>query len=589
MTERALTSMQGKGQDFCLQEKQEADKATALGANVIILDDEQPMDEMQKRIDDVYQKQMNNEFGEERLAILFRPGYYHLDVKVGYYTTVHGLGIKPNDVVIEGAVRSKAALPDGNATINFWRGVENLTIIPKVQEDKNMLVWATSQATWLRRVHVIGRLALSDGGWSSGGYIADSRVEGRVDNGTQQQYFIRNTSMRKFNGGSYAQVFVGCQGAPSEDWPKEPYSTIQKTPRIREKPWLALDGRGEYVLQIPPTRRERDGTSWEGKGQHRKHRSVPLSSLYVAHADKDTDDTLNTQLREGRSIFFTPGIYEVKAPLHVIKANTVLLGIGLATIRTTNGTQAIIVDDLDGVHLAGLLLEATEKSAPSLCRIGDSTKSSKRHLSNPVVLSDVLFRVGGAVGGKTKKMLVVNLRDTILDHIWLWRADHGDGVGWDENTCSNGLVVHGDHVIAYALFAEHSQGHQIVWDGEHGRVYFYQSEFPYDVPNGQVWSDSGKKGFSSYKVGDNVKRHFATGLGIYCVFVASDNIRAHTAIEQPRSRGWMSRKRVLIRHASTVRFGGNKGTGIDHVINKKGQAVEETNRVAKLKSLYARE
>ncbi len=53
----------------------------------------------------------------------------------------------------------------------------------------------------------------------------------------------------------------------------------------------------------------------------------------------------------------------------------------------------------------------------------------------------------------------------------------------DTNTSANGLVVNGNDVIAYGLFVEHHQQCQVVWNGNRGRTYFYQSEIPYDPPS----------------------------------------------------------------------------------------------------------
>ena len=86
---------------------------------------------------------------------LFKPGKYDLDVQVGFYMQVLGLGQSPDDVAITGAVRSKARwMANNNATCNFWRCVENLSVTPT--QDQNINIWAVSQATALRRVHVKG-------------------------------------------------------------------------------------------------------------------------------------------------------------------------------------------------------------------------------------------------------------------------------------------------------------------------------------------------------------------------------------------------------------------------------------------------
>ena len=48
---------------------------------------------------------------------------------------------------------------------------ENLSVIPT--QDDHVNIWAVSQGTALRRVPYKGQSDLSDGGWASGGFIAD--------------------------------------------------------------------------------------------------------------------------------------------------------------------------------------------------------------------------------------------------------------------------------------------------------------------------------------------------------------------------------------------------------------------------------
>jgi hypothetical protein len=152
------------------------------------------------------------------------------------------------------------------------------------------------------------------------------------------------------------------------------------------------------------------------------------------------------------------------------------------------------------------------------------------------------------------------------DNFWLWRADHGKGAGWNSNKNRNGLIVNGNDVTLYGLFVEHCQEYQTIWNGNGGRVYFYQSEMPYDPPGHAAWSHGGIRGYASYKVGDAVTTHEAWGLGIYCVFTSAPVV-ADTAIETPDAPG------IKMHHMITLRFGGKPGSGINHVINGNGTAV----------------
>ena len=71
-----------------------------FGPNVLIFDPSMPAAAIQKAIDGVYATQQHNEFGPQRNALLFLPGNYHVNVPVGYYTQVMGLGASPDDTRI---------------------------------------------------------------------------------------------------------------------------------------------------------------------------------------------------------------------------------------------------------------------------------------------------------------------------------------------------------------------------------------------------------------------------------------------------------------------------------------------------------
>ena len=147
--------------------------APDFGPNVLIFDPTMPS--IQEQVDAVFKKQERSEFGSGRDAYLFKPGKYNLDVRVGFYTQVVGLGKSPDDVAITGAVRSLATWMGGNATCNFWRAVENLSVTPT--RDGNVNVWAVSQGVALRRAHIRGDLNLWDHGWSSGGFMSDCKAD----------------------------------------------------------------------------------------------------------------------------------------------------------------------------------------------------------------------------------------------------------------------------------------------------------------------------------------------------------------------------------------------------------------------------
>jgi hypothetical protein len=266
-------------------------------------------------------------------------------------------------------------------------------------------------------------------------------------------------------------------------------------------------------------------------------------------------------LAKGKDLLLTPGIYELTEPIRVTRPNTVVMGLGFATLKPVNGTAAMTTADVNGVIVAGLLFDAGVVKSPVLLEVG-AAGSSARHVKDPISLHDVFFRVGGAGVGSTVANLTINSNDTIVDHTWIWRADHGAGVGWDKNLSANGLVVNGNDVTAYGLFVEHHQKYQVLWNGNGGRTYFYQSEIPYDPPTQVSYtSGPGTNGWASYKVADGVTSHEAWGLGVYSVFRHPD-VFLTRAIEVPKTPG------VRFHDMITVCLD-DKGE-ISNVINDKG-------------------
>ncbi|MDP3912544.1 MAG: coagulation factor 5/8 type domain-containing protein [Bacteroidota bacterium] len=541
---------------------------TLLGESTFVFDASMDMKEVQTLIDSIYVGQVypTNEFSKNRYALLFKPGTYQLDVRVGYYMHIMGLGNSPEDVVIVGAVRSNAS--KGHVLCNFWRTAENLTIVPTIDSTNT---WAVSQAAPLRRVNVKGNLKLHDGA-SSGGFMADCKIEGTVFSGSQQQWLTRNSVLKKWDGGVWNMMYVGVVNAPQENWPDKPVTTIKETPEVREKPYWIYSA-GKYILKIPAIKKNSIGVDWDKP--NRGEKSISIDDFYIAKPDADNAKSINIALKKGKHILFTPGIYSLSESLKITSPGTVMMGIGMATLVPEKGNKAIEVSDVDGVTIAGLLIDANIIPSETLMQVG-KPGSKKNHSANPTYLFDVFFRVGGPHEGSASRCLVINSNNVCADHVWLWRADHGTGVGWDKNKCANGLIVNGDNVTIYGLFNEHFQEYQTIWNGENGRVYFYQSEMPYDPPTVDAWKHGETLGYASYKVGDDVKNHQAWGVGIYNVFYDAPVI-VDQAIETPPAveNGFY--------HKVIFWLNGNKESIVKSIINGKGGSVNSSNRKATMK------
>jgi len=556
-----------------------------LGPNVLVFDPSMSTGQIQAAVDAVYAQQKDAEMGSGRKALLFKPGVYGsvtqpLIVKVGYYTEVAGVGQSPGDVTINGHVDVyNRCLDDGGtsncvALNNFWRSVSNLTINVMGEGGcrSSGNFWAASQAAPMRRVDIKGgNLTLMDyctagPQYASGGFIADTRA-GFVINGSQQQYLVRDSVLGGWSNAVWNQVFAGVEGAPAQSFPDPPYTTLPTTPAGRERPYLYVDGFGAWRVFVPAPRSDSRGITWAAGAT--PGRSVPLSDVQIVSPSTPWA-AVNAALAIGRNLLLLPGTYDVPRALDVRRAGAVVLGLGFPTLSPTKGNAAIEVADVPGVDVAGVIIDAGAKTSPVLMQVGTGRvgQGKDRRASdpaNPTALQDVFFRIGGAHAGSATVALEVNSDHVILDDIWAWRADHGEGVGWTVNRSDTGVVVRGDDVTATGLFSEHFQKDNVIWSGERGRTVFFQNELPYDAPNQAAWQHDGILGYAGYKVADTVKQHELWGGGSYIYTNVDPTLHATHGFEVPVTPG------VKMHDLLTVSL--NHAGTIDHVVNDVGAPV----------------
>jgi hypothetical protein len=542
--------------------------STLFGPNVFVFDPGMPAADVQKTANDLFAKMEANEFGPERHALLFKPGKYDATFNVGFYTHVAGLGQNPDDVHINGGVNVTAEWkPDANATCNFWRTLENFAVTPSAT--KNVTRIAVSQSAPLRRLHVKGELQLFafdkkwNAGWASGGLLADSVIEGKVVPASQQQWVSRNCKWSQWTNAVWNMVFVGCVNTPEGMFPDPAYTVVDRTPVIREKPYLYVDGSGGYRVFVPALGTNTRGVSWAAGPTPGE--SIPIDRFHIAQPATAKAENINKALAAGKHVLFTPGVYALDDTLRVTRADTILLGLGVPSLVPTKGLPIISVADVDGVKIAGLILDAGPVKSPSLLEVGPEG-STADHSANPNFLYDLTVRTGGAAAGKNDVGIQINSNHVVADQVWLWRADHGAGAAWTTNPTKNGLVVNGNDVTVYGLFNEHHEEYQTLWKGNGGRVYMYQSEMPYDVPDQASWMSGKTNGFASYKVAENVTSHEAWGVGVYSFFRDAP-VKAHSAIEAPAVPG------VKFHHLTTVWLNGKAGSEITHIVNDAGGRV----------------
>jgi hypothetical protein len=505
-----------------------AQTAPNFGPNVYVFDSSMSSTTIQNTLNTL---NTEAQFSTNHYAVLFKPGTYSLTAEVGYYEAVYGLGQTPQSVIINGEINSNQTDSNWNLTDNFWRSIENLE-----ENYSGTLQWGVSQGADFRRMYVNGPLQLTNTscGEASGGFIADSVITGSVNPCSQQQWYTRNSSIGSWSGGVWNMVFSGVTGAPTPNYPTGNRDTVlPTTPVSREKPFLFVDSSGNYNVFVPAAQTASKGPTWS-PGTSPGY-SLPISSFFIAQPST-TLAAINNALAYGQNLILTPGIYQYSGSINITNPNTIVLGLGFPTVIPQTGTAAITVADVDGVQLAGLLIDAGPVNSPILVQVGDTSGVRADHTANPSSLNDVFIRIGGATTGLAATSIEVDSNNVILDNIWAWRADHGQTpVGWTVNVANHGLVVNGDNVTALGLAVEHYQQNQVLWNGNSGETIFYQSELPYDVPSQSAWMNGSANGYASYAVSNSVTSHVAYGLGVYSYFNQGVPIVEDSAITVPNA------------------------------------------------------
>ena len=563
-----------------------------LGPNVYVFTPSMSQASIQSTLDSIASQQVSNQFGAQRYAIFFAPGTYGstadpLTFQVGYYTTVAGLGLNPGDVTINGSIdvynqcfaaTPPATTPNCIALDNFWRSLSNLTINVAGGTGCQAATdfWAVSQAAPMRRVHINGLLSLMDycngsPDYASGGFIADSQFTGKsITNGSQQQWVTRNSDIDGWSNGVWNQVFCGDPGAPAQSFGvagANPYTTLATCPATEEEPFLYTDSQGNYNVFVPAVQHNSSGPAWTSGTE--AGTSIPLSKFFVANPGT-SGAAMTAAMARGLNLILTPGVYNLNQPIVVPHPDTVVLGLGMATLVPQHGTAAMMVVSNSGVKLSGLIIDAGPVNSPVLLSVGTPGPGNA---SDPDLIQDVFFRIGGAetTSVSATVSLLDNASNSIIDNLWAWRADHGNAVGWTVNKADTGVAVTGNNVTAYGLAVEHYQKNEVIWSGQGGTDIFFQNEMPYDPPSQSAWMASPTQdGYPAFLVTGNVKSFQGYGMGSYIVFIqTSATLFADAAFQAPKTPGVQFHSLLVVYLGGT---GGDKS-----IINGVGGPVTSTN------------
>lgn len=489
----------------------------------------------------------NGQWIEQHYAFLFMPGNYSKlkSIPVGYYTHVAGLGATANDVIIPAV-----CLGDGAQALNtFWRLAENFSFVPMTKKDADpddrfaslgvsafvddYVTWAVSQASPLRRCQVPPgkQLALATmcpkksptdpenpACFASGGFSADNVYGGQVVYASQQQWMA---VADKFNAANltvavWNAVFLGCTNAPvslagelgrtlGKDGAGVMFTSSlppSPAPQRASKPFLTA-GNGLQLQMVVPT------TSVSALDA--------VTVLPVDFVIASDECSLKAALADRKQyiVVASAGPILVTSALEVKLAGTVVLGLGIPTLRLTTPEACVIVSGSE-CCLAGLMVEPGTLGVKALVAWRGSNGRAY----------DIYTRVGGgtlpcASVGCDVQFSVQSGASLLAENVWLWRADHGENDnkachpsetgGSACNLCPIGLHVEsGATAYFYGLASEHNMDLNVLWEGG-GSVYFYQSELPYCPADAKNFKQPGFQ-FSG------ASPFIGRGMGVYSYF-----------------------------------------------------------------------
>jgi hypothetical protein len=505
-----------------------------------------------------------------------------------------------------------------NSTVNFWRSLSNLDL--NVMTDGNPTYvptplsmsapisngncfggstdfWSVSQATPVRSVIINGNLnfqsycsetGYNSNNYGSGSYVANSEINGQLDWSGNQQGIARNSDFDSAVGYVWNYVYSGdaCPPgytpvapatacSPTQDsfnnsnpsatnaalagvnglYGVQQITELPQSPVTQEEPFLYTGSNQNWDVFVPAVQHNSVGPNFLNGTE--AGTSVPLSDFFIA-SPNTPEFQVQAALDHGQDLVLTPGLYDLNSPIVVSHPDTIVLGLGFATLVPQRGNAAMVVVPNNGVKLSGMIFDAGPVNSPVLLSVGTPGQffggnfGGNNSANDPDLIQDIFFRIGGAESTPVSATvsLLDNADNSIIDDVWAWRADHGAdttvtgpqgqvGAGWTYNQGATGLAVTGNNVTAYGLAIEHYQQNEVVWSGNNGTVVFFQNELPYDPPTQAAWETSSvQPGYPSFLVSDNVQSFNGYGMASYVVFIYTNaTLWDSAAFEAPQNPG----------------------------------------------------
>ena len=374
-----------------------------------------------------------------------------------------------------------------------------------------------------QRRHDVDGLLHAGPQYASGGFIADSKLDGRVAQRLAAAVpACATATSARWSNGVWNQVFAGVEGAPAQSYyPRTArrYTTLPTTPVSREKPYLYVDATGSYSVFVPSLQRElgrarpgRPGTTPGTLAAARRASSSP--------SRRTRSQAINNALATGKNLLLTPGVYDVDQTIKVKRADTVVLGLGIATLtRGRTASSPLTVGDVPGVDIAGVIDRRRPGQLAGAAAVGSAPEhgsNARRHQTTRPTRRRCRT-CSSASAARTSARPTVEPRGQQRQR----RSSTTSGPGGPTTaTASAGRstrptpasIVNGDNVTATGLFVEHYQKYNVIWNGENGTDDLLpERDAVRPAEPGRLAARRRSSATPAYKVADSVKTHEALG------------------------------------------------------------------------------
>ena len=430
----------------------------SFGPNVLLFDPSMPQwPTSRPNVDAIAAQQVGNEMGSARYALLFKPGTYGtaadpLNFQVGYYTEVAGLGPQPGRRRHQ---RLGLRVQPVRRAERLHRAEQLLAVAVQPHDQRDQ--------PRLRLLHrrVLGRVA---GGTDAPGarqrpdhadgllhaarrspVAASSPTRGSTGPSSTGRSSSSSSATARSNGWTQRRLEPGVRRHR-----RRAGRVLPGRPTVRRPVHHRGHDPGEPGEALPLRRRRRAPTSVFVPGGRdelqrgdlgRRADAGPLDParrLLRRQAVATRSQAINRELARGRNLLLTPGVYDVDRTIKVKRGRhrRARPRPRHASPRPPGRRVPITVADVPGVDIAGVTFDAGPVNSPVLLQVGTQHANGRAEqagwssAADPTALQDVFFRIGGPHAGKATVSLEVNSDHVILDDIWAWRADHGNGVGW---------------------------------------------------------------------------------------------------------------------------------------------------------------